>query len=58
MLGNGASAETPDEDEVRRARRSMMRSPVTVVVTQAGEADGGPGGPSRTTRRVAQPLRT
>ena len=41
-LQGGGDGETPGEDDVRRARRSMMGAPVTVVVTQAAGADDDP----------------
>lgn len=41
-LLSDANPDTPDEDQVAIARGSMLRSPVTVVVVQRGEPDGGP----------------
>ncbi len=41
-LQSAANPETPDEDDVARARRSMLRSPVTVVVAQSVEPGTSP----------------
>lgn len=36
-------AETPDEDELRRASGTAMRSPVMIVVSQTADSEGGAG---------------
>lgn len=41
-LLSDANPDTPDEEQVAIARGSMLRSPVTVVVVQCGQPDGGP----------------